>query len=155
MPPSRSERRALARAQEREQRQSEQVEQQTAIAASFSGPLPPPSTLERYEQIAPGAAERVIAMAERNQAHRHALETAAVHHEIQISNRGQVCALIVALTGISAGAYIASLGQPVAGSGVVGGVIATIAVTYLKTHHDRRKEREKKAEVMAGARRRP
>jgi uncharacterized membrane protein len=152
MPPSRSERRAGGRPQARQPREAQQLVQQTTLAASFSGPLPPPSTLERYEQVVPGAAERLITMAERNQSHRHALETAAVHHEIQIANRGQISAALVALASIGAGTYIASLGQTVAGTGLIGGVIATIAIAHLKTHHDRRKEREAKAGLMTGRR---
>jgi uncharacterized membrane protein len=36
------------------------------VAASFQGPLPPPSILRGYDEITPGAAERIIAMAERS-----------------------------------------------------------------------------------------
>lgn len=39
-------------------------------SASFSGPLPPPETLERYNQTLPGLAERIIVMAESQHSHR-------------------------------------------------------------------------------------
>ncbi|WP_339529351.1 DUF2335 domain-containing protein [Pseudomonas mucidolens] len=35
------------------------------------GPLPPPRQLFEYEQCLPGAAERIVAMAEKEQNHRH------------------------------------------------------------------------------------
>ena len=35
--------------------------------ASFSGPLPPPSILEDYDRVCPGAADRIIKMAEKEQ----------------------------------------------------------------------------------------
>src|SRR6266542_3762073 len=95
MPP-RSDRRAPSRSQERP---GQPVVQQTTLQASFAGPLPPPSTLQRYEELVPGAADRILAMAERNQAHRHALETAAIYHEIRASDRGQIGAVLVALAG--------------------------------------------------------
>jgi hypothetical protein len=44
------------------------VAQQTTV--QFSGPLPGPQTLQGYEQILPGAAERIMALAERQAAHR-------------------------------------------------------------------------------------
>lgn len=34
------------------------------VASSFSGPLPPPDLLREYEEILPGAAERIFAMTE-------------------------------------------------------------------------------------------
>jgi uncharacterized membrane protein len=37
--------------------------QQTSVQ-SFSGPLPPPEVLKRFDEIVPGAAERIIKMAE-------------------------------------------------------------------------------------------
>lgn len=48
-----------------------QGRQQIAVAASYhSGPLPDPATLERYDLLVPGTAERIIRMAEEQSAHR-------------------------------------------------------------------------------------
>lgn len=41
---------------------------------AFSGPIPPPEAMERYERVVPGAADRIISMAETEQKHRHAYE---------------------------------------------------------------------------------
>lgn len=40
----------------------------------FTSPLPRPDDLERYEMLLPGAAERLLAAGEREQAHRHEIE---------------------------------------------------------------------------------
>lgn len=40
---------------------------------SFSGPLPSPDALAKYEQVIRGAAERIIAMAERQANHRQTI----------------------------------------------------------------------------------
>ncbi len=37
------------------------------IKTTFIGPLPPPEDFEKYNQISPGAAERILSMAEREQ----------------------------------------------------------------------------------------
>ena len=40
------------------------------ISAHWSGPLPPPAQLEKIDQIIPGGADRLLRMAEKEQAHR-------------------------------------------------------------------------------------
>ncbi|MGC6485047.1 MAG: DUF2335 domain-containing protein [Candidatus Puniceispirillales bacterium] len=47
----------------------------------FSGPLPPPQILEQYEECLPGAADRIMSRAEKEQSHRHWREKCAHWHE--------------------------------------------------------------------------
>ena len=47
-------------------------------STSFSGPLPHPEILERYNSAVPGGAERIIAMAEKQSDHRMRLESSAL-----------------------------------------------------------------------------
>ncbi len=47
-----------------------------ARTTALSGPLPPPEMLAQYEEILPGAAERLFKMVERQEEHRQALERA-------------------------------------------------------------------------------
>lgn len=54
-----------------------------------SGPLPPPEVIEAYEKVSPGAAATIIAMAEREQAHRHDMEKTALNGAIERDKRGQ------------------------------------------------------------------
>jgi uncharacterized membrane protein len=50
--------------------------QKTELSYSVhSGPLPPPEDLAKYNMIVPDAAERILRMAEKQQAHRMELET--------------------------------------------------------------------------------
>ena len=49
------------------------AERHLAIA-TYSGPLPDPATFEAYDHTTPGAGERILAMAEKEQAHRHKME---------------------------------------------------------------------------------
>lgn len=44
----------------------------------FSGPIPDPYTLASYEQICPGAADRIIRMAEGQAEHRQAIEKTVI-----------------------------------------------------------------------------
>ncbi|MDE6052372.1 MAG: DUF2335 domain-containing protein [Lachnospiraceae bacterium] len=44
------------------------------VVSEFSGPLPPPNIIKGYEDILPGSAERILAMAEKQSEHRQFME---------------------------------------------------------------------------------
>lgn len=71
----------------------------TAVSTeNYSGPLPSPDQLARYEQIMPGAVDRLIAMAEREQLHRLEIDkTIKIRREIGIS---LAFSFIVAIAGL-------------------------------------------------------
>lgn len=48
----------------------------------FSGPIPPPELLHRYDEVVPGAANRILEMAEREAAHRQQVELAVAQANI-------------------------------------------------------------------------
>ena len=60
----------------------QQTREVRTVHAEMSGPIPPPAILEGYERIVPGAAERILVMAERESETRHALDTKAVDANI-------------------------------------------------------------------------
>lgn len=45
---------------------------------SYEGPFPPPALLRQFENILPGAAERIFQFSEREQRHRHEMESKQV-----------------------------------------------------------------------------
>lgn len=57
---------------------------------AHSGPLPAPEDLARYDDLLPGAAERIFAMAEREQNHRLSMEREAM--EADHRHRNEVIA---------------------------------------------------------------
>ena len=52
-----------------------------AIKEEFSGPIPPPDIIEKYERIIPGSADTIITMAEKQAAHRQAMEKKMIESE--------------------------------------------------------------------------
>ena len=44
------------------------------IQSEFRGPIPPPEIISGYEAIIPGAADRILAMAEKQSQHRQEME---------------------------------------------------------------------------------
>ena len=103
-----------------------------AIKEEFSGPLPHPEILENYNRIVPGAAERIIQMAESEKEHRHYIEKAALRADIREARLGQIFAFLIGTIAIVCGAYTAIEGAPGAG-GVIGGggVIGLVSVFIL------------------------
>src|SRR5438552_14400200 len=66
----------------------------TASFSRFSGPIPSPETLSQYDKIVPGAANRIIQMAETQAEHRRQLEDRTSRSQIRQSSRGQWMALV-------------------------------------------------------------
>lgn len=68
------------------------VQRQTSM---FQGPLPPPSMLADYEHILPGAAERILALTEKEQNGRLTARDTALNGEIRKDSRGQWMGFII------------------------------------------------------------
>jgi uncharacterized membrane protein len=84
----------------------------------YTGPLPNAAEMERYERTLPGAADRIVAMSESEEDHRHRIE-----------NRGQILAaalpiffvilgaVVFLISGSWAGVALAGIGLTPAGYG--------------------------------------
>jgi uncharacterized membrane protein len=79
-----------------------------AVEASYSfmGPIPPPGILAGYNNVIPNGADRVIKMAEQEQAHRHNIETTIVGKEPFEKRVGLVFAFILALSVLGVSSYL-------------------------------------------------
>lgn len=60
------------------------------ISESFAGPIAHPRHLREYEQICPGAADRIIAMAEKRNEHHINMESRVLDAETSDQRRGMV-----------------------------------------------------------------
>ncbi len=94
-------------------------------AASFSGPLPPPTMYREYESALPGSAERILAMVEKEQKHRIMWETTALNASGQETKRGQWLGFAIAMACLGAAIFLAVSGHEVVacialGAGAVG-----------------------------------
>lgn len=78
--------------------------------SQWQGPLPPPGALAQFEQIVPGSAERIIAMVEREQAHRQQHERQEQHALIGDFRRGQRLAFVLGIASIAGSIYTAYIG---------------------------------------------
>jgi len=108
------------------------------------GPLPHPDILAAYNTAVPGAAQRVITMAEEQNRHRIALETIVIPNREKNSARGQHYALIIALAAIAAAVYCARVNQPIIGAVVVGTPLCGLGYAFITGKQKQEKELEQK-----------
>ena len=67
---------------------------------SFSGPLPPPEVLEKFERVSPGAAKIIVDMAKNQSEHRQGLENRVIDSGINNSKLGLIFGLTIGMVGI-------------------------------------------------------
>ncbi len=104
----------------------------------YSGPLPHPAILEKFDALIPNGAERIMAMVEAEQRHRHELEQKIVAldgNEAGASRiaerRGQFLAAAVCLCLIYVAREIALAGHPGYATLLAGGTLAGIITAFV------------------------
>lgn len=106
------------------------VVQSMLVQQSHSGPLPPAREFRIYESVLPGAADRIIAMAEREQVHRQGLETKVVGEDLSIKRSGQLLSLFALFMMLAVVTIFAYLGHPGAGATLGTGVIVAVIAIF-------------------------
>lgn len=98
-----------------------------AIKSEFSGPIPPPSIIKDYEEILPGAADRIISMAERQATHRQEMERRMIEAEARDSFLGILFAFFLGGGCIIAAIIMVSL-VPQNGGAIAGALLGVTGV---------------------------
>ena len=108
----------------------------------YSGPIPPPAILREVDQIVPGAANRIVVMAEKQQEHRHEIEKIAVRSGARDSIAGILSAVTISIGFLLLAGYAIKLGYT--GTGIVLGAIdiAALASAFIYGTKSRKQERE-------------
>ena len=115
---------------------------------SFSGPLPHPDLLERYNEVIPNGADRIMAMAERQGAHRESLEAQVVAANIKAQARGALYAFIICLVVILGGFGLLWIGKSISGFGTILTGLAGLVGVFVFTRREQRKERVEKEAAL-------
>lgn len=107
----------------------------TITQQEFSGPLPHPDILARYESVVPGAAQRIIRMAEVQQGHRIQSERRGLVGMIARTLLGQIFGLLIGLSGIGGAVYVAVKGPtivgPLFGAFLGGGTLYSLVKVFI------------------------
>jgi uncharacterized membrane protein len=109
-------------------------QQQQVIRAQFSyqGIIPPAGEMERYEQIHPGFADRLLKLTEEEGKHRRRIENRIVNTSIVSAFTSQICALISALGVIYLCYYAFSKGYAVPAASIASVVIVSVVLAFLR-----------------------
>jgi uncharacterized membrane protein len=125
----------------------DQQEVRAIIRQEFSGPLPPPAILEKYNEIIENGAERIMVMAEEQSKHRKELEKKALDTDSRNSLLGVIFAFILGVTTITIGGLVILKGQPWPGTIIGSGGLVALVYAFIYGTRARTKEREAKAKT--------
>ena len=116
---------------------------QESFAYYHSGPLPAPSILEHYNRISPGAAERIITMAEEQSKHRRNLETRSLTSDIINSKLGLIFGLLIGLAGIAGSVFLGLYGKQILGGALGFGTLTSLVGVFIYGSKSITEERSK------------
>jgi uncharacterized membrane protein len=122
--------------------------QTTVMSVSIrSGPLPPSEELAAYNKLIPNGADRVMAMAEKQQDHRIEIEKVAVTSQQNQGERGQIFALIIAVIAILASVGVTLMGHETAGSILGGSTVVSLVAIFVTGKIMQRRNLQRKADA--------
>jgi uncharacterized membrane protein len=99
--------------------------------SEHSGPIPTPEILQGYENVVPGAGERILRMAEQQAEHRRSLEAKVVTSNIHSERIGQVFALAVASGFLWVGYSLIQQGRDVGWLAVIMGPLLQLVTVFV------------------------
>lgn len=122
-----------------------EVERRVAVNhQQFSGPLPHPSILSEYDLVVPGLAAQIVAMAEKEQAHRHQKETSINNANIFIASNdsglkktGQWMAFVIAVLGMCISGLLVYKGHSIVGSILGGGFLVALTGIFFSNRSNK------------------
>lgn len=120
-----------------------QVSQMTA----FQGPLPPPESIEHYDRILPGSADRIMAQWERQTAHRQDLERRTITANLAAQTRGQYFAFVLGLVILAIAAGLFYQGNDGWAFATILGGMGTILSAFIYGRAKQQQERDAKAKA--------
>ena len=126
--------------------------QAVAEMRQWSGPLPHPETLERYNQVVPSAAERIIRLAETQHDHRLAIEKEVVDSNINSQKLGTILGFIVAMTAIIGGVFLAYVGRETSGVTSIITALVGLAGVFVYGKREQKKDLANKTQAITNAR---
>ena len=93
---------------------------------SISGPLPSPDIISEYDKVLPGAADRIIKMAESEQTHSHAMQIRSEGHRFGLAITGQVFAFIIGIAGVVGGIWLVAHDKSIGGFSIFFASLGTL-----------------------------
>jgi uncharacterized membrane protein len=101
------------------------------VQQSFAGPIPPPAVLAQYDVTLPGAAERILTMAETQHAHRIKQEDRVIGSNVSAQKLGVWLGFAVAMTAIIGGIVLIYCGKSTSGLTSIIGALVALVTTFI------------------------
>ena len=98
---------------------------------AYSGPIPPPDLLQRFDEVYPGAAQQILEDFVQESAHRRAMERKVVGAESFKEVFGSIFAGLIGLTGVGGGIWLAHEGRSTGGLSAIFATLASLVGVYL------------------------
>lgn len=111
-------------------------------SSSFAGPLPPPSLFNGYEKTLPGAADRILTMAEKEQENRHFNNKEMLNQIKGERKRGQYmgCSLVVFLA--ICGLLLGYLGHDWLSGVIFTGALISVPIIFVLNKEPKQEQKE-------------
>ncbi len=106
---------------------------------SYSGPVAHPSIAQGWEAIVPGAADRILGMAEQQATHRQRMEWWAVVSRSITMPLASVLGAGLGFAAIYAGYNLLMVDKPIEGFAVMVGTLGTLVWAYAKETAEKKK----------------
>lgn len=116
---------------------------------SFSGPLPPPEILAKYNEALPGLGERIISMAEQQAKHRQNIEKTVIDSNAFVQKVGPFLGFVVAMTAVVGGIILILKGKDGYGLAAIIAALASLAGVFIYGKRQQRKDLDEKAHDLA------
>ena len=117
----------------------------------YGGPIPPASEMARYEKIIPGAAERILTMAESQAKHRQNMEFTVVKRSVQDQRLGIICAFAITVSALIVAVLCVRWGHEIVGAIIGTSGLGSIITAFIYGTRSNRAEREQKSEHLRQA----
>ena len=119
------------------------------VQAHFAGPLPLPEHLSEYERVSPGAAERIIRMAESQADHRRTTESKIIDAGIRLASGGQIFAFVIGMTALLGGIGLMAFDKSITGVATSLSALATLVGVFVWSERLKSRELNEKANRLS------
>ena len=112
-----------------------------------TGILPPPATLQKYEQIMPGLAKMVVRNAEQQTLHRLEIEKRTLKSNNVKSFAGLIFGFLIGIFGLGGGFYLTFKGYNVIGVIFTSSTLVTLVMTFIYGSQSKRNGMQRNSEL--------
>lgn len=116
---------------------------------AYSGPIPHPAILKQFDDLDPGRAAKILALAEDQSRHRMHLERTVITSDIWRSWAGLASGFLIAIIFGGLGTYLTINGHEWAGGTIATTPVVGLVGAFIYGTHSRKVERREKAAILS------